>query len=112
MNRLVKDNSKTIKNACLFYSSKIAQVDHNTSTTIQQSSVSPQFHTQNAVPSERLGLEVFDVVDFPVDDGPEAAIFVVVLQVGLADQRHLLIVLRALPCEERACRSRHTLVTF
>lgn len=62
--------------------------------------------TQDAVSGKGLGLEVFDVIDLAIDDCPEAPVFVVILQVGLADEGHLLVVLRALPCEERACRSR------
>ena len=70
--------------------------------------------TQNAVPGQRLRLclEVLNVVHFAVDDRPEATVLVVVLEVCLADEGHLLVVLGALTCKERACHSRATLVTF
>ena len=62
----------------------------------------PSSPTQDTVPGKGLGLglEVFDVVDLAIDDSPEAAILVVVLQVGLADERHLLVVLGTLAREE------------
>lgn len=65
-------------------------------------------HTQDAVSCQGLGLslEVLDVVDLPIDDGPEASVFVMVLQVGLTDQRNLLVVLGALAGEEGSCHSR------
>ena len=70
-----------------------------------------QYHfslTQDTVSCERLGLrlEVFDVVHLSLDDGPEASIFVVVLQVGFTDERNLLVVFGALSCEEGSCHSR------
>lgn len=61
--------------------------------------------TKDAVSCERLALslKVLDVVHAAVNDRPEAAVFVVVLQVGFADERHLFVVLGALSREERAC---------
>lgn len=64
--------------------------------------------TEDAVSRQRLGLslEVLDVVHLPVDDRPETAVLVVVLQVGLANEGNLLVVLGTLSCEEGSCHSR------
>lgn len=64
--------------------------------------------TQDTISCQGLGLslKVFDVIDLSVNDCPEAAIFVVVLQVSLADEGNFLVVLGALSCEERSCHSR------
>ena len=59
--------------------------------------------TENAAAGKGLGLEVLNVVHFPVDDGPEAPVFIVVLQVGFANEGHLLIVSTVLSRKKRLC---------
>lgn len=60
-------------------------------------------HTKDAVPSQSLSLEVFDIIDLPINDGPEATILIVVLQVSFSDKRHLLVVLGTRSVEKETC---------